>query len=875
MQKTILRIYFLLAGVEGIIVLLAILANPSEASGALILGLTLERLLIFSFIFILTLGFTVLGLSSWTHPFIFKRIKTFLVGLSGEGKSSFWVTAALIALGVLSIEILQFLFSSSDYIYYAYLERVMPVLLWITLIVIQSLIIVFLLRHGSNWFEILKKNHFHRVTLTFLVFVAIWRLLSQVNLGISQRTIAKGIFHYPGTPLLGTQVIMALLFVLGSLAIIKILVRWFPGFAFLQLFQSNIFLGILIWMAAVITWMSVPLESNWFAEAPRSPNYEFYPNSDAVYYDKFAQNLIIGEGFGDPLVRRPIYVLFLALSHVIAGLGYEGIIWLQVLVLGAIPVAIFGVTSSLHTRVSGIFVALLVVLRERNALLLADTITVVHAKLLMSDLPAMLGAALFILAIIHWLKDAGRNQPYALLAGGVMGIFMLIRSELAAMIPFVGLGSLFVLARKPVYWIRGMSMVILGCVLVISPWIWRNWQTLGTPFLDVPGDHLDFIEFGDVIDQEGMANSNVEVKVQQRPADPSQKSDRPYSQVEPIGFVENLANHIVNGSVQSVLFLPMSSRMTYAVADLYQNYTLEKFLRNCCSPETYVRKLPYWWSDWDGALAPQSTVSMLFVMLFLALGYVAVKRTHGARVWVPIFAWIAHLVIYALIRRSGGRFILEIDWIILMFYGIGIIEMGKLFFGKLIDRNSTNRYLEAPRPVRMPHFSFLALGLFLVGFTLPIAENLFPERYDQGWIDSRLTTIQESENLLTPLQDASLSAETFINESDILYGRALYPRYYRAGDGMAGDDGKFEFGYPRIEIYLIGDTHQWFILPSEVEPVWFPHGSDVIIFRCPTDKSSSNLAFAVFDADGVRTEIYWHSEIAEIVECFDQVDHGK
>ena len=87
---------------------------------------------------------------------------------------------------------------------------------------------------------------------------------------------------------------------------------------------------------------------------------------------------------------------------------------------------------------------------------------------------------------------------------------------------------------------------------------------------------------------------------------------------------------------------------------------------------------------------------------------------------------------------------------------------------------------------------------------------------------------------------------------------------------MAGDDGKFEFDYARIEIYLIGDTHQWYILPFETQPVWFPHGSDVLIFQCPSiAESSSNLAFAVFDPVGENSEIYWHRDLTEIVDCFD------
>jgi len=870
MHKVYLRIYFILAGLEGFFVLWKIISKPSEMADAVILGLTPERIVLFSIVLILAMIFTSLGVISWTKPNLFRKIHNFLVGISKGRKSIYVVTASLIVLFLVSIELLQFSIVSGDYIYYAYLIRIMPVIIWISLICAQSLIAIFLLRHDSDWFAVLKEANLPHVILVLFVLVTIWVVLSRVNLGISNRVIAKGIFHYPGTPLIGSQVIVVFVIASGFLIIRNLMIRFASQSKFTLALQSNLSLGILIWLLAILTWMSVPLESNWFAEAPRPPNFEFYPNSDAVYYDKFAQNLIIGEGFGDPLVRRPVYVLFLAVAHLVGGLGYEEIIWLQILVLGIIPVVIFGVTSSLHNRFSGFFVALLVILRERNALLLADSITVVHAKLLMSDLPAMLGAALFLWVIILWLKKPEKNNSFALLAGGVLGVFMLIRSELAAMIPFVGLGSLFVLGRQLKNWIKGIALVIAGCILIISPWIWRNWQALGTPFLDVPGDHLDFIEFGNQSYIENVATRSSETKVRLSMIGPARIPGRTISQSVEVGFVENLVNHVVNGAVQSLIYLPMTSRMTHTFADHFQNLTIEKFLRSCCSPENYVRQLPYWWSDWDGKLAPQSTLSMVYALLFLSFGFVAVSRKSGARALVPLLAWLAHLFIYALIRRSGGRFILEVDWVILMFYGIGIVEFATFFYRKFQVEGLTSAKFDTAKPYRLPHIASLAIGLLIVGVSLPVAEKVFPERYDQKWLDSRLESIQASAGLLAPLKDSGLTIETFINDGDILYGRALYPRFFRAGDGMAGDDGKFEFDYARIEIYLIGDTHQWYILPFETQPVWFPHGSDVLIFQCPSiAESSSNLAFAVFDPVGENSEIYWHRDLTEIVDCFD------
>ena len=156
--------------------------------------------------------------------------------------------------------------------------------------------------------------------------------------------------------------------------------------------------------------------------------------------------------------RKANVSFYLAVFHAIAGLGYEQIIGLQVAFLAFIPVLAYRLTKILHNPVSGVLVALILMLRERNAILLGDTITVSHAKLLLSELPAMLGVLLFLCLFVHWCQKPEKRDVYALIAGGALGFFLLIRQEIGVIVFLVGFGALIKMIKKPV----------LGCV----GWLW-------------------------------------------------------------------------------------------------------------------------------------------------------------------------------------------------------------------------------------------------------------------------------------------------------------------------------------------------------------------------------------------------------------------
>jgi hypothetical protein len=65
----------------------------------------------------------------------------------------------------------------------------------------------------------------------------------------------------------------------------------------------------------------------------------------------------------------------------------------------------------------------------------------------------------------------------------------------------------------------------------------------------------------------------------------------------------------------------------------------------------------------------------------------------------------------------------------------------------------------------------------------------------------------------------------------ILYGRAIYPRYYEAGDG---EPYTAKLGYEvsdeaRLVFWLVGSKAGLVIFPLKNAPEFFPHASDVWI----------------------------------------------
>lgn len=162
---------------------------------------------------------------------------------------------------------------------------------------------------------------------------------------------------------------------------------------------------------------------------------------------------------------------------------------------------------------------------------------------------------------------------------------------------------------------------------------------------------------------------------------------------------------------------------------------------------------------------------------------------------------------------------------------------------------------EADRKFRLylsPVFISTSLLLFVIGLAHPLSVEWIPTRYTQEGLEERLSQVS--------LIEENLPAE---GEQVVVYGKAIYPRFFEAGDHMA--DHRWgtvpESSYPRVEFYLVGTENTWAALPGEEGVEFFPHSSEILMIgtREPQLKNDAGKAISgeyikastiyIFDSD--------------------------
>jgi hypothetical protein len=97
----------------------------------------------------------------------------------------------------------------------------------------------------------------------------------------------------------------------------------------------------------------------------------------------------------------------------------------------------------------------------------------------------------------------------------------------------------------------------------------------------------------------------------------------------------------------------------------------------------------------------------------------------------------------------------------------------------------------------------------------PVTEFIFPKRYH----------VITSEEIIQNTGLAPYDSET------IIYGRALYPRYYKSGEGEpeTAKLGYRESEIPRLVFFVVGSENGLVIFELQSVPEFFPHASDVYL----------------------------------------------
>lgn len=567
----------------------------------------------------------------------------------------------------------------------------------------------------------------------------------------------------------------------------------------LLVLDVGIFLAL--WSMAVLLWSSQTISPSHFSPAPSAPNYEYYPYSDAALFDRMSYHLLSGVGFSEALIRRPLYVGLVALFHKFGGTGYEGTVFVQILFLALIPPFLYLLTTKLSNRFAGFMAGGLIIFREMNAIDLSGKIVVSHAKLIMSDLTAMLGIIIFVYACIILFKKPRRDIWLLLIIGASLGLLALVRAQSLILAPLILFYVLIPQKTKKPLFISSI-VILIGLVLVITPWAWRNWNNTGTLALGDPGEKM--------LMARNYSLSPIEYPqplLGETTADFSNRLSREILSfmLERPGHVAFfISNHFMHSLAENAIF----------IAPVYSTDTAESL----------VSQNPFW-DIWDGSLTGASLFALLCNLAILAFGISLAQKDDKLAGWYPLLVFVVYQAGNALARTSGWRFALPVDWITLTYFCIALAylpsKIGLLFASHppaLVDYRSSKKMFSI--------YPAIFLFLFLIGFSIPLAERLIPtQNFDDLMSETQNTLIQN--NILTPDQITQFLEQ---KNAILLSGIALYPRYYKPDGSIYLADMPEDFRY--LHFWMINDDQIQIVLPREKPPEFFPHASTVSVLGC-------------------------------------------
>ncbi len=643
----------------------------------------------------------------------------------------------------------------------------------------------------------------------------VWVFIAVTGIGIVPD---DRFWNIAGVPVLWHQVIFTLLLILFLLDLKHIN----TGSKLASISQKPAFpylLMTLIWLAAVLVWQAEPLNHTYFA-VNTPPNYDTYPFSDAMYFDVGGQYFLMGEELNNgQITDRPYLMLYTALLHLLGGQDYQMMILFQIMLLALIPAVSYLIGWKLHSKTAGLVAGLLIILKEKNAIASAFKVGLANSKVLTSELVNALLLVLIALCLLNWFRQGRDARLWPILAGGLTGLAIGIRGNSLSILPLAPLLALLVMLKQPKFlkqWALVSLLFLLGATAVLAPYSIDTAREFGTPFW------LDKIK--NVIDRSDYASHEIEANTHlNRPA-PETSSD---------GFVILTLRHFLHNEATTVLMLPIR----------WQANPLKSTLDH-----------PIWDSAtlWQGSLTTGEKLTLGANLLVLAFGIGAALRRWQITGLVPLAIHLTYNLTNAAARTSGGRYLAPTDWVVLLYFGIGICALVYA-----IRQWEPNPQAEKSIPTQLRGKLWLP-ALSLVGFLLVgsayLLSDLIPQPYDLASAEARRSYLNAEVERLADAGIDPTEVTAFINSKGAILsiGKALYPRYYQAGEATPASSHLPEIPPENARLYfmLLEDrttSHISVPLPDDQDPTRFPHGAYGLILGCAKEGYIEGLVFIPLD----------------------------
>jgi len=841
-SRGIFLIYTSFVALCSILVLGGMLLSPSEPGNSVFLRLSLPRLvvamgLLFAFIFFLALFLKAFKDQAWAE-----RIFEQWFGGGRFRKATFWLAVVSFGLGWIGC-FLPFYRAGGLGNYW---NRIQPIMAFILSASVATLMVFLLIRSNFSIRGLKISSIFRLSFVLFLGSLLVLVLMLYTKYGVYD---LEDFWYGAGVPILVSQLISA---ILGAILFLLIVGNRNSK-------RLDLVIFVLLYAVTAVLWAGEPLQESFLFTGQRAPNQVLYPFADSATFDAASQFGLIGQGifiYNTPFFERALYLSFLVYLHSLFGQNYETLMMAQAAIFAIFPPLIYLIGRSLDMRGVGFATAIIAILRGVNSISASNMIDLANPKMILTDFPAAIGVALIVLFTCEWLKRPDKKWHHTLWVGGAIGLTLMLRTNALVFLLLIPFYAIFKLAPQWKNWLVSSLLILLAVIAITLPWELRNVSRGGVMYSSIIAKIQDVIKARytappepDSMSPQGNGLSLVTFK--QTEAIDSLYGDEFIAQEQSCnGIICFAPKHLLHNLVTSILILPTSPMLD----------DLRHVVKG-----TH----PFWRADWTGNFTPSSLFFLVLNIFIIMLGISVAWKQQRLTGLVPLAVFIFYNLSNALARTSGGRYIVPIDWVISLYFVIGIfflltwaakasnIKLGSLFDSENQDKN--NEFIE-----RSPWLTaaLILTLLFGAGSLIPLSEKLHSPEYANVSITEAL---QERE---TQISEAGLELAQ-INEfledpgAEILVGRTLYPRAYKLGQGEVS----FYFypytimEFPRTGFFLIGPKGQDAVLLPGGVPNYLPHAADALVIGCSEQNYIDALMVIILDEPGA---VYTRSPMSEL-----------
>ncbi len=227
---------------------------------------------------------------------------------------------------------------------------------------------------------------------------------------------------------------------------------------------------------------------------------------------------------------------------------------------------------------------------------------------------------------------------------------------------------------------------------------------------------------------------------------------------------------------------------------------------------------PFWESYWNGSLTFGQGFFLILNLLLIALGMGAAWKSARLSGLVPLGIFIAYNFSNAFARTSGGRYLVPMDWIVLLYFALGLFQIilwGMILFGFKEDvvQNEMKSVSWIWEPLKKA--PWIMLAFLFIGASVPFSEQFFSRRYTPQ-TQTQLLTLLEQEGYLQKIGFDKAPLDALSDQSPafrIIRGRALYPRSFWSDEGIPKNRYPYGvMGFPRIAFTMIGPDGANFVI---------------------------------------------------------------